>query len=52
MDGERKYTTLRCVPTESQVYVEAGKVFAIGVRLHSGFKGTTGSARIKESSKA
>lgn len=47
MDGKRKYTALRCVPTESQVYVESGKVFAIGVRLYSGLEGTTGSARNK-----
>ncbi|MGC3959888.1 MAG: hypothetical protein QM813_18760 [Verrucomicrobiota bacterium] len=47
-DHKRSYTTLRCVPSENQVYVEAGKVFAIGLRIDSGLPSETASVQHKE----
>lgn len=47
-DGKRMFTTHRCVQTEGQVYVTDGKVFAIGLRLHSGLDSRRASALNKE----
>ena len=41
------YTTSRCAPSDAQIYVANGKVFALGLKLEAGLDHRTGDTRFK-----
>lgn len=42
------YLTSRCAPTDAQIYVSSGKVFALGLKLESGLDNRKGNVQFKE----